>query len=190
MGPAPARCRPAQRPPPADHQPARRAPQQPRPRQEDVRGDRESDDRIKRSHPVIATSGTPATTPTDVHTSVSRWVPSASSVTDRCSRPARTRTNPTPRLISDAQPATAKPMPTSDSGCGSSRRSVALTAIVIAASRIKAPSNPADRCSAFAHTRVPARGCSRRRSHRLELSRPSHHRHARQAVARERGRRR
>ena len=37
----------------------------------------------RRSNPVIATSATPTMTPTDVHTSVSRCLPSASSVIDR-----------------------------------------------------------------------------------------------------------
>ncbi len=54
------------------------------------------------SQPVSATAATPTITPTDVHTSVIRCLPSASRMIERSSRPARRSTTPTARLINVA----------------------------------------------------------------------------------------
>ena len=101
------------------------------------------------SQPVIATAATPTITPAEVHTSVIRCRPSASTTIERARRPERTSSRPTDRLIADATAETAMPRPTSSIGCGSRSRATAVTAMPTAATRISAPSTPAEKYSAF-----------------------------------------
>ena len=98
-----------------------------------------------RSNPLSATAATPTTTPTDVHTSVMRWRPSASTVSERYSLPVRMSARATSRFTTVATSEIARPIPTLSSGWGSSRRPTAATPIVTAAMRISPPSSPADR---------------------------------------------
>ena len=70
----------------------------------------------RRCQPVSATSSSPTTTPTEVHTSVIRCLPSATSVMDRWRRPARMSTTATTPLSKVPAPSQAAPRRRSRSG--------------------------------------------------------------------------
>ncbi len=101
------------------------------------------------SHPVTATSSTPTTTPTDVHTSVMRCLPSATRVAERCSRPTRMSSRPTAPLTAVATSEIARPMPTLSSSWGWISRWIAVTRMTAAATKIMRPSIAAEKYSAF-----------------------------------------
>src|SRR5215204_3906743 len=101
------------------------------------------------SHPVSRTMTTPSTTPSEVHTSVSRCCASARSVIERSLLPARNSTTATPPLSAVAASVTERPSLTFWSGCGSSSRSHAVIPIQTAAMIIRALSNPLEKYSAL-----------------------------------------
>ena len=101
------------------------------------------------SHPVANTSATPEITPIEVHTSVMRCLPSASSVMLWWRRPARCSTSAVARLIAVAAALIPRPRTAVSSGCGWRSRGIAVAKIPPAASTISAPSMPAEKYSAF-----------------------------------------
>ena len=102
-----------------------------------------------RSQPVTATSSTPTTTPAEVHTSVSRCLPSATRVIERCARPARMSTIATIPLSTEATTETPSPTPTFSSSCGCRKRSTDVHRMTIAATKIISPSTAAEKYSAL-----------------------------------------
>jgi hypothetical protein len=68
---------------------------------------------------------------------------------ERTSRPTRVNTTATARLRADATAAAATPIATSLSGSGFDSRPTATHAMLTAATRINAPSVPAEKYSAF-----------------------------------------
>ena len=102
-----------------------------------------------RTYPVTATRTTPTMTPTEVHTSVSRCLPSAVRARERYCRPARTSTTATAPLTTPAAADTTRPAPTSSKGRGCSKRSTAATMMATAATKIITASTDAERYSAF-----------------------------------------
>ena len=71
-----------------------------------------------RCQPVSPTSSTPTMTPNDVQTSVSRCLPSAANVTERCLAPARSSSRPTDQFTMVARVEIANPSPTLSSALG------------------------------------------------------------------------
>ena len=70
------------------------------------------------SQPVIATRPTPTMTPTEVHTSVMRCLPSATRVAERCCRPTRMSSRPTAPLTAVATQGDGEADAQLSSGCG------------------------------------------------------------------------
>ena len=99
------------------------------------------------SQPVRATNPTPITTPIDVQTSVSRCLPSATKVSERCLRPARKISQPTAALIDVAMSVMSKPTPTASRACGCRSLSTAEYTMTMAATKIINPSMPAEKYS-------------------------------------------
>ena len=101
------------------------------------------------TQPVAATANTATTTPTDVHTSVIRWWPSASSAIELWRRAAASRSRATAKFTAVATTETASPSPTCSIARGWSSRSTAVHAMATAAMRISAPSKALAKYSAF-----------------------------------------
>ena len=102
-----------------------------------------------RCQPVSATSRTPTRTPTDVHTSVIRCLPSAARVAERWVRPARINARPTAPFTAVATVEIANPAPRRSSATGWMKRWTALARITAAATKIMRPSRPAEKYSAL-----------------------------------------
>lgn len=88
-------------------------------------------------------------TPTVVHTSVRRWWASASSVIERCSRAPLSSAHPHSRFAPAATTESTRPRPTCSMGCGAMSRGTALQMIAPAATKMRAPSMPLEKYSAF-----------------------------------------
>ncbi len=101
------------------------------------------------SQPVIATAPTPARTPTDVQTSVIKWVELASSVMELCFLPAFFRIAATPRLMSEAPTETASPNPICSSGLGVMILFTEAAAMARAATIMSVPSTALEKYSAL-----------------------------------------
>src|SRR5699024_8511220 len=91
---------------------------------------------------------TPTTTPTEVMTSVSRCLPSALSVGERCRIPARTSRAPTTPLRTAATTEIAMPSPGDSSGAGLVSRATPGERMTAAARKIIAPSTTAEKYAA------------------------------------------
>ena len=91
----------------------------------------------------------PATTPTEVQTSVRRWWASARSVIERKRRPAAKSVTATAPFTADATTDTAIPTHGSTMGAGFCHRSQAAIAIPRAAARMRKPSAPLAKYSAL-----------------------------------------
>ena len=102
-----------------------------------------------RIQPVKCTTATATMTPTVVHTSVSRWCASASRVMERCSRAPLSRNHPHRRFAPAASTESASPRPTCSSGCGERSLGTALQMMAPAATKMRAPSMPLEKYSAF-----------------------------------------
>jgi hypothetical protein len=101
------------------------------------------------AQPVRATRRTAATTPAEVQTSVMRWCASASSAMEWYRRPAARSTRATARFTRDAATETPRPSPTLSSCCGCRRRRAAVQPMASAAAKMKTPSAPLEKYSAF-----------------------------------------
>ena len=142
----------------AVHQPADGAPDEHAAGEDDVDRDGERDQRVE-DLPAGQRDGRHADDHARRGPDVGDQVPAVGFQDDRAlRRPARSRTTPTPRLISVAPAGTARPRPTLSIGCGSSSRPNAATPMVTAATRTSVPSTPAEKYSAFcARRRAPRR---------------------------------
>jgi hypothetical protein len=74
------------------------------------------------SQPVATTAMRPATTPTEVQTSVKRWRASASSAIERCSRALRSIAQASAPFMAELTTDSVSPRPTCSSGCGAMKR--------------------------------------------------------------------
>ncbi len=101
------------------------------------------------SQPVKLTSAMPTTTPTEVHTSVTRCLASASSAIERCSFAARNITQASRPLSAELTTESARPQPTCWIGWGSKNRCPATQMMPRAAAMIRMPSKPDEKYSAL-----------------------------------------
>ena len=116
---------------------------------DDVRGHQQGDDRVEALPSRDDDGSDAATTPADVHTSVSRWCALAASVTDSKRRLARRSTRATTRFTSEAVTDTARPSSELLEGPRRQQRPTAAVAMLSAATRIRLPSTPLEKYSAL-----------------------------------------